>query len=329
MRILFSIILFSLFLLDTNAQCIQDTLFQRGLVWAEEYVVGKRYKLQREKTVRKALSPFVKADEVPEFLYLGSEPANAVNYNEIGDKPLVFLGQENNEDLIIRGDTFSFAVLRFECNGEQYRTFRIQTRNKETSWYTNPLRNDLVDMEFVEKIEEALVGKTVYVLTAEWFKDRRTYNAVNLYLAEGDVCKYCPVQIVAVENSSNDYFEVYFQSQGSDDAFCFVNMQFGEKRLKASNNFYRGMTFEDPRGKYPKISDKKWRLIREQRIEKGLTTEEVKIAFGKPHEEFNKNGDDVWVYYNNNEKDYVLTFKKGKVTDYYIGPASRYLHLIF
>jgi len=329
MKTLLSIILSILFLPDIYAQCVQDTLFQHNLDWAEEFIIGKKYGLQHEKTRRKDRSPFVKANEAPEYLYLDKEPINAVNYDEIGDSPLVFLGQEDDEIFIIRGDTILFAVLRFECNAKQYRTFRIQTRNKQTSWYNNPLRNNLVDLEFVEKIEEALVGKTVYVLTAKWFKDRRTYNAVNLYLAEGNICKYCPVQIVAVENSNSDYFDVYFKSQGNDDTFCFVNMQFGEKRLKTSNNFYKRMTFENPRGKFPKISDKKWKAIQEQKIEKGLSIEEIKIAFGKPDEEFNKNGDDIWVYYNNNEKDYVLTFKKGKVSDYYIGPASRYLHLIF
>lgn len=328
MKTLFSILLFSLFLSHVSAQCVQDTLFQRDLNWAEEFVVGEKYGLQPEKTRRKDRSPFVNAKETPEFLNLRDEPTNALYYNKIGNNPLTFLGQADNEDFIIRNDTISFAVLRFECNGEQYKTFRILTRNRETSRYSNPLYNNLTDVAFVEKVVEALVGKTVYVLTPEWFKDRRTYNAVNLYLAE-EPCKYCPVQIVAVENRSNDYFDVYFKSQDSDDVYCFVNIQFGKTRLRSSNNFYKVMTFGNPKEKYPKISNKKWKVIQEQRIEKGLTTEEITLAFGKPHERHNKNGDDIWVYFNNNEKDYVLTFKKGKISDYYIGPASRYLHLIF
>lgn len=328
MKTLFSILFFSLFLPHVSGQCVQDTLFQRDLDWTKEFFVGKKYALQYEKIRRKGRSPFVKANEAPEFLNSVYEPVNAVDYDEIGSKPLIFLGLADDEDLIIRNDTVSLAVLRFECNGEQYKTFRIQMKSEETFLSGNPLHSDLTDVEFVEKIEEALVGKTVYVLTSEWFKDRRTYNAVNLYLAEKP-CKYCPVQIVAVENRDNDYFDIYFKSQGSDDIYCFVNIQFGKTRLRSSNNFYKVMTFENPKEKYPKIPNKKWKVIQEQRIEKGLTTEEITLAFGKPHERHNKNGDDIWVYFNNNEKDYVLTFKKGKISDYYIGPASRYLHLIF
>jgi len=334
MKILYPIILCFLFLEGTKAQCLQDTLFQRQLKWnPKEFVVGEKYTLQSGKKNSKSdeygKSPLVKANEVPEFDHSG-QPLNAIYYNEIGNSKLTFLGLTEDETYVIGEATFLFNVLNFECEGKHYKYFKTnRINNTDVSQYADILYNNLISLSILEKIEETLVGKTMYVLIPVWFKDKRKSRSINLPLAEDNTCKYCPVEITAVEKDYADQFTVYFKRQNSDEIFCFPYLMFGEKELHSSMNFLRKMTFEDPKNKYPKISNKKWEIIQEQRIEKGLTTEEVKIAFGKPDEIHTKNGNDTWVYYNSNEKDYVVTFKKGKVIEYYIGPASRYLQLIF
>lgn len=330
-QLLFSVLLFLLSGISLNAQCLQDTLFQSHLIQDAQFITGKVYLLQKREQNRPpseySRSPFVKVKETPEFDYKG-EVTNSIHYSEIGDRPITFLGQYEDQTFIIGNDTIDFNVTHFEINGERYQSFINTSRrkNRNISVKVSPLYRYLTEQSFTEEIRDALVGKTVYTLSAKWmqYNDKEKNSNLEFTYAEDNTYKYYPVKITSVINDYDNKFIIYFQPEGLDKTYCFTNVTFGKEELRSSMNFRNRMTFQDPRKNHPKISNKQWKNIQSQAIEKGMTTEEVKIAFGNADEEYETNGDDIWIYYNVNNKDISITFRKGKVHEYVTRKAARW-----
>jgi len=327
---LFIVLVSLLPIFNINAQYLQDTLFQSHLIQDAEFVTGRTYLLQQDKQNKPpsehSHSPFIKSEETPIFDYR-ADVTNGIYFSEVGDKPITFLGQYDDQEFIIGKDTLVFSVIRFEINGEQYKSFTHarQIKNNQNPIQTRSFYRNLTEQSFTESIRNALVGKTVYTLSGNWMQYNEKYKNSNheYTTVEENTFKYYPVKITAVINDYDNKYVVFFQPEGTDKSYCFINVTFGKEELRSSFNFWKRMTFENPRKRYPGFSNKQWKNIQSQSVEKGMTTEEIKTAFGEPYEKYETNEDDVWIYYNEKNKDMAITFRKGKIHEFVTRKAGR------
>ena len=125
-------------------------------------------------------------------------------------------------------------------------------------------------------------------------------------------CKYCPVTVTRVVNDYDEKYIVLFKQNNQGDEYAFGNVVF-DKDYKGFLNFARYFTFTNPQEKYPNIPQERWEQIMAQKVRKGFTPDEVKIAYGKPDEVYTEDDNETWVFYNLNKKDYAITFKDGVV----------------
>lgn len=131
-----------------------------------------------------------------------------------------------------------------------------------------------VERSLAEGADEAMRGNTYYISTTKWF-DSATDKAV-----VGK--RHIAVKIEKVVPGSYIYpLRVYFRPEGEDHEY-WIAMTVGSDRA-ATRNFSTVFNFEDPRKRYPHISDETWQLIINSKVREGMTRDECRLALGAPN----------------------------------------------
>jgi hypothetical protein len=311
---------FALFLsagiLTVQAQCRQDSLFLQQLHSNQKLIEGKTYIFE---TDVQASSPefgrslLYREKDVPVFNPHYSHLTNGIPYAEFKDKTLIFNSVKTGKVKVDEANKPCF-ILTFTCDKQKYYAYEFSESLLRTKY-------NLIEADFLNTANKLLVGKTLFTKSAKWYKyneDKLNSNLKTIAVREG-TCKYCPVTVTRVVNDYDDKYLILFKTENQDEEYCFDNVTLNADK----SNFTQRLTFENPKKKYPDISQERWEQIMAQKIRKGFTPDEVKVAYGKPDEVYSENDDETWLYYNLNKKDYAITFKDG-IVDKVVSQTSKY-----
>lgn len=130
-----------------------------------------------------------------------------------------------------------------------------------------------IEQDLVQQARDRLVGKEYYITSPLW------------YLADGtksiNGLRHIPVQIVDVM-PGNSAFPLRVVFRPTDSSSCYsVYMSVGNMRT-STRNFHTLFAFENPRKRYPDITDENWQLIMHSRVAEGMTRDECRLALGSP-----------------------------------------------
>lgn len=130
-----------------------------------------------------------------------------------------------------------------------------------------------VERSIVDAVNAAMSGKRYFIITPKWFDATDDKAVTGL--------RHIPVTINRVEAGSYIYpLRVYFIADG-ETTERWIPMTIGTDR-SATRNFANVFNFENPRKRYPQITDETWRLIVNSRVTEGMTRDECRLALGVP-----------------------------------------------
>lgn len=130
-----------------------------------------------------------------------------------------------------------------------------------------------IEQDLVQQARQRLTGKEYYITSPLW------------YLADGSKSinglRHIPVEVIDVM-PGNDAFplRVVFKPEGSAVNYS-VYMSVGKSRA-STRNFHTIFAFENPRKRYPDITDDHWQLIMHSQVAEGMTRDECRLALGSP-----------------------------------------------
>lgn len=133
-----------------------------------------------------------------------------------------------------------------------------------------------VDVALVEAVKGYLKGNNYYIITSRWNDDA------------GDPVtrvKYILVTITDVVPGTHDFpvmvkFVPHYKGLAPDKEYSAM-MTVGTSQ-RASRNFDTLFALNNPRNRYPMITDENWTAIIENRVREGMTREEARLALGAP-----------------------------------------------
>ncbi len=167
------------------------------------------------------------------------------------------------------------VALIFECEGKKYQfnTDKVFDQISDTSY--RPMIPNLISLDEIDKFSELLVGKQLYIRTPQWY---------NLSGERIDGKKLVPITVkeISVGNTTLPVKLTFTDSEGKE-AMVLLSLktrsETGENRI-----FDRMFSFENPRLRYPTISDDIWERITKGTLVKGMTKEECRLSRGMPEE---------------------------------------------
>lgn len=130
-----------------------------------------------------------------------------------------------------------------------------------------------IERSIIERVDSAMRGHTYYISTPKW------YDAGSDKAFVGK--RHIPVDISKVAAGTFIYpLRVYFTDPEGNKAW--IPMTIGTDRA-ATRNFASVFSFDNPRKRYPKISDENWQLIVNSKVAVGMTRDECRLALGSPN----------------------------------------------
>lgn len=136
---------------------------------------------------------------------------------------------------------------------------------------TSPSIPFAIPLEVVDTVGARLVGHRLYVMTPTW-RDRNGNVVRSRKFIEVDVTKVTP---------GNDAYPVAVEFTAADGQSGRLLMSVGPD-AKRFRSFGALFSFQNPRQRYPAISDQTWQQIIDGRVSAGMTRDECRLALGAP-----------------------------------------------
>lgn len=224
------------------------------------------------------------------------------------------MGSEQGD---IKGDTLRFSGienvktpdLKEECvilfvNGNRplrYRTGKTEAEAMAEIYSSKlPL---LSDIELIDRWREKITGMTLWTRSNLWY-DTNGNRTGGL--------KFEKVTVEDVLPTTGD-FPMKVKIKDGNGKEAYMNMNYTSD-LADSRDFAALFYLDDPKKKYPQISDEIWNLIKQSRIGLGMTKEECRLSLGNPDEldagHNTSHTMDIWQYTNGT----YLIFSDGILT---------------
>lgn len=125
----------------------------------------------------------------------------------------------------------------------------------------------------VSDADSLLRGRNVYVLSSVWRDDSDNPRRGR---------KFVPVTIDSVRPGTTGFpLKVAFTDTAGVGGRLFM---YPGRKGSASRTFSDLFTSDNPRLKYPQITDENWQLITRGRLAEGMTGQEVRLSIGAPKE---------------------------------------------
>lgn len=235
--------------------------------------------------------------------------ARRLDQGDFQGKTFTFTGFEKRKEKCANEECDK-TYLVFECEGQQYEYSSFFTLNTMKDFKEASVTS-IVYIDEIEKATEALKGKTLFVMSADWWMDDQAKP-----LRKG---RYLPVTVtdIAVGNQDGPV-KVIFKTE-EDDKPYFINTRLSGIN-KATGQF--GMefddafSFDDPKEKFPDISAEVWHHIQHATLQNGMTKREANLSWGKPDKvsssKMNEVEMETW-YYGTSKK---VIFKNGAVDSF-------------
>ncbi len=130
-----------------------------------------------------------------------------------------------------------------------------------------------IEQDIVNDAKARMVGKLYYAVTPLWYSADGEQSINGL--------RHVPVEIKQVVPGNAVYpLRVVFKAEGDERLFSMY-MTVGTQR-NSTRNFDTLFAFDNPRKKYPQISDENWELIKHSRVSQGMSRDECRLALGSP-----------------------------------------------
>ena len=212
-------------------------------------------------------------------------------FTSIDDKLSPMLRPEANRPLIeqgFMGKIFTYkgyrqeniygnkevVYLLYECDSILYSYYTGKSMQEIVELQYQPLIPTLVDMDEIAMARSLFVGKHLYILTNQW------YDAGGQLI---DGRQFIEVEVTAVKPGNSALpLALCFADNTGKEACVFITTRSSARTQMLS--FDRLFSYDNPRFKYPDITDENWEAITEGRLIKGMTKIECRLAIGLPAE---------------------------------------------
>lgn len=204
---------------------------------------------------------------------------------------LILKGDSNPKDSTLTGIILSYDGIESSptAGGNTVCYIKFVDNNSGKRYYYNTGKNEkislenidgldipaMIDIDMVENIKVLLKGKELWIRTQLWYDSESNPK-------EGR--KLVPVFINDVANG-NMYFPIRIDFSEKDcDTFSsiYMNVKTSTGIGAESRTFPSLFYLNDPRSKYPSISDEVWKLIQNGRVAVGMTKDECRLSLGNP-----------------------------------------------
>lgn len=183
---------------------------------------------------------------------------------------LEYAGYENRPT--IAGDTLSSLI--FNRGDQSHIRYPINLSPAQIAGGSFASLPMAVDLALVDNVRNHIRGKSYYLLTP------LRVDSTMTPIANGK--KYVRVNIVNVV-PGNGFYPLRVDMTDADGHSASVAMTAGID-LSSTRNFDSLFSFNNPRLRYPDISDSTWRLITNSEVTNGMTTEECRLSLGSPRD---------------------------------------------
>ena len=216
-----------------------------------------------------------------------------------------------------KGSTY----IEFECEGKVYEkqpflgsgVDQMKKYEEEGNGFMNAI-DHLIYLGEIDTAKAQLVGRKVWILKRLWMRDNE--KGIGVYQSDG--LQYYPVTISQIGAGDNDApIRVVFKADIKDEAYIDVYLSGTNQKLRGlKNSFDDVFSFENPKEKYPKISEETWTLIQNGKAKIGMTDQECKLSWGEPNDINSTIIDGLvteqWVYGDKSRS--YLYFRNGQLT---------------
>lgn len=249
-----------------------------------EWQPGKRFMATSERTL---------------YVFEPSGIAARQDHGDFKGKVLQYSGMENS----VTPDLKEECVLLFTDGTDTYRypTGKTQTEAlREVDSSKIPLMSDL---SLIEVWQKKLTGMTLWTRSNLWY-DKNGDREPGL--------KFEKVKVEEVIPTTGDFpMMVKIRIGNGQEAYLHMNYT---SDMADSRNFSAIFYLNDPKDKYPQISEENWDLIKQGKIGLGMTKDECRLSLGNPDEldagHTTSNTVDIWQYSNGT----YLIFNDGLLT---------------
>ena len=215
------------------------------------------------------------------------------------------------DSMVSEEDWMGQELLQLRFLSPQGRAYRFSTGRpmsvvSDTTY--RPVISCIYPLQLIRQIDESFRARTLYLLIND---DRVIYPADTL--ADQRHEKFVPVTIDSV----------CFGTEIAPIRFCFHNGEEagwadtalpGVRELSATTPISRFFATEDPYLAHPDITPQNWEKIRWSQVQLDMTTEEVRLSWGRPtkvEKGTSRSGLIEYWYYSNNR---ILQFWDGRLS---------------
>lgn len=218
------------------------------------------------------------------------DPASIATEREdrsIRGKILKYAGWESR----INPDLREECVILFTDSADTYRYPTGKTTSEAMEGIDSSKLPLMSDIALIKEWKEKINGKTLWTKSNLW------------YDADGERrsgLKFAKVKVLDVIPTTGDFpINVRIATPRGDDAFLQMNYTSDKHD---SRNFAAIFFLNDPKTKYPHISEEMWEYIQKGKVREGMTKEECKLSLGNPDELNSGHSQsqtmDIWQYSN-------------------------------
>lgn len=131
----------------------------------------------------------------------------------------------------------------------------------------------LSDADLIDEWKKKINGKTLWTKSNLWYNEKGDRELGQ---------KFAKVKVLDVIPSTGDFpMNVKISTPVGGEAYLHMNYT---SDLHDSRDFAALFYLNDPKTRYPQISDENWAMIQKGKLSLGMTKEECKLAIGTPDE---------------------------------------------
>ncbi len=142
-----------------------------------------------------------------------------------------------------------------------------------------PVLGCLYPQQLIQQVDSALRARTLYILLSD---ERVTYQADTIAGQRHE--KFVPVVIDSVTcgNELAPLRVAFHRTEGEERGHFFASLP-GSRETGTSTSLSRFLALADPYLLHPDITPEVWQLIRSGNVRLDMTSEEVRLAWGRPN----------------------------------------------
>lgn len=157
-----------------------------------------------------------------------------------------------------------------ECEGKKFEYEFIGSIEEMRQKDVFTTIDNLIYIDEIDKTREVLVNKKLYFLKDALSPHQTQFIPVTITnVGLGSTLLYAPIKIIYATDSGKEY-EIELKLSGTN------------VKSNGGKTFQEIFSFDNPKDKYPDISEEIWGLIQKGKVRIGMTEKECELSWGKP-----------------------------------------------